>query len=94
MAVLVRERIERPPALFGPRSAAEDVSAPIVDDAARERDGGLGGGLTLDDAIVGVWEGLAAQLVVACPMCGGRLRPHAAPDTVGGRCGACETALD
>ncbi|MFL5817974.1 MAG: hypothetical protein ACJ76L_10280 [Conexibacter sp.] len=91
MTMLMAERIERPPSLFGP---GPEVRAPDAGDVARERDGDLGGGLTLDDAIVGAWEGLAAQVVVACPLCGGPLRPHAAPDTVGGRCGGCETTLD
>jgi hypothetical protein len=43
---------------------------------------------------VGAWEGLAAQVVVRCPLCGGSLRPHAAPDAVGGCCGDCGTTLD
>jgi hypothetical protein len=92
MAVLMAERIERPPSLFG--QGPEKPVAIVDDAAARERDGGLSGGLTLDDAIVGVWEGLAAQVVVACPLCDGALRPHAAPDIVGGRCGDCGAELD
>ena len=59
-----------------------------------ERDGGLGGGLTLDDAVVGAWEGLVARATVACPLCGGALRPHAAADAGGGCCGDCGTTLD
>jgi len=94
MAVLVAERIERPLGLFGPAPEVAAGRAPVAGDAARERAGGLGGGLTLDDAIVGAWEGLAAQVVVACPLCGGALRPHAALDAVGGRCGDCGTTLD
>lgn len=92
MTVLLAERIERPASLFG--SAEPKLRTPAADAAARERDGGLRGGLTLDDAIVGVWEGLVAQVVVACPLCHGTLRPHAAPDAVGGRCGDCGTTLD
>jgi hypothetical protein len=91
MTVLMTERIERPSSLFGP---APEVRAPAAGEVARERDGDLGGGLTLDDAIVGAWEGLAAQVVVRCPLCGGSLRPHAAPDAVGGCCGDCGTTLD
>jgi hypothetical protein len=90
MAVLMAERIVRPPSLFGP---GPEVHAPAAGHVARGRDGDPGGGLTLDDAIVGAWEGLAARVVVACPLCGGRLRPHAAPDAVGGRCGDCGTTL-
>jgi hypothetical protein len=95
MAVVMAERIERPPSLFGPGpEAAAGSRAPVAGGAARERAGGLGGGLTLDDAVVGAWEGLAARVVVACPLCGGALRPHAAPDAVGGRCGGCGTTID
>jgi hypothetical protein len=90
MAVLTAERIERPPSLFGP--VLERPAAPARD-ALRERDGGLGGGPTLDDAIVGAWEGLAAQVVVACPLCDGSLRPYAAADAVGGRCHDCGVSL-
>jgi hypothetical protein len=91
MTVLMAERIERPPSLFGPES---DAPAPAAGGLARERDGDLGGGPTLDDAIVGAWEGLAAQVVVACPLCDGPLRPHAAPEAIGGRCDDCATTLD
>src|SRR4051794_40200265 len=34
-----------------------------------------GGGPTLDDLIVGVWEGLTAHRTVACPACGGARGP-------------------
>jgi hypothetical protein len=91
IAMLLAERIERPASLFG---AADAEVRPPAAAAARRRDGGLSDGLTLDDAIVGAWEGLAAQVVVACPLCGGALRPHAAPDTVAGRCVDCGTRLD
>ena len=95
MTVLTAERVAwRPASLFGsePESAAGSAGA-----VARTRDGdGLGGELTLDDAIVGAWEGLAAQVAVACPLCGGKLRPRAgahASGTAGGRCGDCGTTL-
>ncbi|MGN6190126.1 MAG: hypothetical protein ACTHOE_14630 [Conexibacter sp.] len=91
--MLLAERIERPASLFGPSDSEAEVRTP-ADAAAPERDGGLSGRLTLDDAIVGVWEGLAARVAVACPLCGGALRPHAAPYAVGGRCGDCGTTLD
>jgi hypothetical protein len=91
MAVLVAECIERPPSLFGPGPEAP-VEAARVERA--ERDGGLGGGRTLDDAIVGAWEGLVARATVACPLCDGALRPRVADDTVGGRCADCDTTLD
>ncbi len=31
---------------------------------------------TLDDLIVGAWEGLAVSRVVPCPVCDGELRPE------------------
>ena len=89
MAMLLAERTKRPASLFERPETQVRASAEAV---ARERD--LSGGPTLDDAIVGAWEGLAARVVVACPLCGGALRPHASPDAVGGRCGDCGTALD
>jgi hypothetical protein len=91
MAALLAERIERPASLFG--SGEPGPRTPATDAAAHERDGDPGGGLTLDDAIVGVWEGLAAQDVVACLLCGGALRPHEVPDAVGGRCDDCGASL-
>jgi hypothetical protein len=94
MAALAAERIERPPGLFGPGPEIGGRHASVAGDAARTCAGGLGGGLTLDDAIVGAWEGLAARVVVACPLCGGALCPHAAPNAAGGRCGDCGTTLD
>lgn len=91
MAVLMAERIERPPSLFG--DAPE--RRPAAGDARRrERDDGLSGRLTLDEAIVGMWEGLAAQATVACLLCGGPLRPRAAGETASGRCADCGTTLD
>jgi hypothetical protein len=50
---------------------------------------------TLDDLIAGVWEDLTAHHAVACPVCGGPMRPRygsgAAP--VGGRCPDCGSTL-
>lgn len=53
------------------------------------------GGPTLDDLIVGVWEGLAAHRTVACPACGEAMTPRysAGPAPVGGRCGSCRTTI-
>ena len=50
-----------------------------------------GGGPTLDDLVVGVWEGLAAHRTVACLACGeASMTPRygAGPAPVGGRCAA------
>ncbi len=89
MAVLMAERVERPAMLFDPAPGEPDPAA-----GARRADSGPGGGLTLDEAIVGVWEGLAARVAVACPLCGGRLRPRDERDAGGGRCADCGTTLD
>jgi hypothetical protein len=55
----------------------------------------LGGEPTLDQLVAGVWEGLAAHRSVACPLCGGDMKPdygvHALP--IGGRCHSCDTEL-
>ena len=55
------------------------------------------GGPTLDDVIVGVWEGLASGRAAACPVCAGPLTPRygaagAAP--VAARCRDCGSELD
>ena len=82
MTVLAADRIERPPMLFGPCAATEEAR-------------GVGGGPTLDDAIVGAWEGLAAHAAVACLLCGGvmRPRPGSAAGVAGGRCEDCGSTL-
>jgi hypothetical protein len=58
-------------------------------------DDGAGGEPTLDETLVGVWEGLIAHRLVACPVCGAEMRPeygaHALP--VGGLCRACGSTL-
>lgn len=55
----------------------------------------LGGEPTLDELIVGVWEGLTARASVDCPACGARMEPeygaHSRP--IGGRCTDCGTTL-
>jgi hypothetical protein len=55
-----------------------------------------GGGPTLDDLVVGVWEGLAAHRTVACLACGETSmtpRYSAGPVPVGGRCRGCGTTI-
>ena len=53
------------------------------------------GGPTLDDVLVGVWEGLTAHRTVACPACGEAMTPRysAGPAPVGGRCMSCRTTI-
>jgi hypothetical protein len=61
----------------------------------------LGGEPTLDEHLIGVWEGLAAHHPVACPLCGGAMVPlyegeagrQADRVPEGGRCRDCETVL-
>jgi hypothetical protein len=56
----------------------------------------MGGEPTLDDLIVGAWEGLAAHGVVACPICGGEMEPEYGvhPRPVAGLCADCGTQLN
>ena len=72
----------------GTSEPAVEASAPLLFDA-------LGGEPTLDQLLVGVWEGLAAHRDVRCLACGGEMTPeygvHARP--IGGRCGSCATTL-
>jgi hypothetical protein len=53
------------------------------------------GGATLDELIVGAWEGLVAHRTVACLACGEAMVPRysAGPAPVGGRCTACGTTM-
>jgi hypothetical protein len=89
MAVLMaeRERIDpRMPTLFGD----------AIEGHRERRDDGVGGGPTLDETIVGAWEGLTAQVAVACPLCAdGTLRPvdGRSDDAAGGRCDHCGAQL-
>lgn len=52
-----------------------------------------GGEPTLDEVLVRVWEGLAAQHAVACPLCGGEMIPDGMQRGRGGRCMSCESTL-
>jgi hypothetical protein len=53
------------------------------------------GGPTLDDLLVGAWEGLLADHTATCPICGGAMTPRygSGPRPVGGRCAACGSTL-
>lgn len=102
MAVLMAERVDRPPlALFGevPGDAAgragADASAPRADAHEPPGRAEAGGGPTLDDLVVGAWEGLAARVAVACLLCDeGLLRPAAGPEGVReARCDRCGATL-
>lgn len=138
MAVVVADRIERPPSLFdlldGPAPGAPGrvdraPAAPLERRLLEERDaavapeaagaasatdtpgadldaggvthvhGGVGAEPTLDDLLVGAWEGLTVQsAAVPCPLCDGTLRPlyadaGAAAPVIAGRCDSCDTTL-
>jgi hypothetical protein len=63
-----------------PASRSIDVAGPVA---------------TLDDLLVGAWDGLMAGATVACPVCTGARAPRwtaAGGAPAGGRCG-CGTAL-
>jgi DnaJ-class molecular chaperone len=54
------------------------------------------GRLTLDDLIVGVWEGLAVRATVQCPVCSGPMASSShehAYDTLAGACVSCGARL-
>ena len=55
----------------------------------------LRGELSLDDLVVGAWEGVTAHRTVACPVCEGRLTPRygAGRAAVGGACSDCGSQL-
>src|SRR5436305_12702769 len=80
-----RARLLRRPVAEPARDAP---AAPSDAGAHLHRASEQGGGLTLDDLVVGVWEGLSAHRAVACPACSGEMTPRygAGPAPVGGRC--------
>ena len=55
----------------------------------------IGGEPTLADVLAGVWEGLAADRAVECPVCRGEMEPAYGAHTraVGGSCAACGATL-
>ena len=73
----------RPSILGGDREAADHAGA------------AGGGGPTLDDLIVGAWEGLSAAHAAPCPVCSGPLAPRygAGSAPVAGRCRDCGSEL-
>ena len=64
-------------------------------DAPRARAEPARSGPTLDQVLVGTWNGLAAHGPVPCPVCGGALTPRygASGVPVGGRCRDCDSTL-
>ncbi len=55
----------------------------------------VGGEPTLEEALAGAWEGLAAHRTVDCLVCGAEMKPeygaHALP--LGGACAGCGSTL-
>lgn len=76
---------------------APNVAGPPAASATTQPAGAAVGGQTLDDVLVGAWEGLMTHRSVACPVCRrGTLRPRYAAATgapSGGRCDRCDTTL-
>jgi hypothetical protein len=72
---------------------------PAILGAEREAGGDAGpahdGRLTLDDVIVGAWDGLARGRSAPCPVCAGALEPRYGAGTapVAGRCRDCGSEL-
>jgi hypothetical protein len=64
------------------------TAAPSLFDAVRDEP-------TLDELIVGAWEGLVAHRVVACPVCDEGMRPTYAAQSlpIAGTCQRCGTTL-
>jgi hypothetical protein len=77
----------RAKASFPPPADAPLAGVPEGRDARRR--------LTLDEVIVGVWEGLHADHTATCPICGGDMLPRhgSGPRPVGGRCHDCGTTI-
>ncbi len=68
---------------FGDLFGAEEVRRRAGASTSNQTEGH--GGLTLDDLITGVWEGLAVHNSVHCPACGGTMVSQSA-----GRAGVSE----
>jgi hypothetical protein len=85
----------RTPSLFDVCGEELARDEPVGAEPAGRAPEPVGGEPTLDDLIVGVWEGLTAHGAVMCPVCEGELQPvyaaHARP--VAGRCSSCQSAL-
>ncbi len=59
------------------------------------RDQRMGGERTLEDLILGAWEGLAAHHTIDCVVCGGVMAPESGAHTrpVGATCRDCGARL-
>jgi hypothetical protein len=89
---------EPPP--FGPHAEPtpfepDGEPAPFGPHAEPRLFGPLDGEPTLDDELVGAWEGLAVRRTVSCPVCHGEMEPEygAGGPPIGGRCATCGSSL-
>jgi len=74
------------------RLRAERASEAGVDGAASVQPVATrGGDATLDELLVGAWEGLSARRPVTCPVCSGPMNPRAGAAI--GACGDCGSQL-
>jgi hypothetical protein len=48
---------------------------------------------TLDDLLMGVWEGLSIRRAVRCPVCAGEMVRIETAGELGGHCGDCGSTL-
>lgn len=69
-----------------PAAVAERIEGPA---ATAGSAAGASGGLTLEQLVSGVWEGLAARVPVACPVCSHALHASA----TGASCSRCRSSL-
>jgi hypothetical protein len=80
-----------------PEAASPAVAAPetvVADYLRAPRTAGAPlDGPTLDDAMSRAWEGLAAGLPAACPVCHGEVMPSLG-GPLRGRCSSCDTTID
>ncbi len=76
-----------------PRLDPRGLIAPGEQVAAIQR--GDGRRPTLDELLVGVWEGLRSDHTAACPVCDGVLEPRyaAGPAPVAATCRSCGSSL-
>lgn len=94
MATLVRD-IQRPAFLDPPAdqqfAVGDALAGRALTPASARLDTRRGGEATLDELLVGAWEGLSARRPVACPVCSGAMKPRAG--AAGGGCGDCGSQL-
>ena len=78
-----------PPAEARASAVAAPAAEPTPTASARRH------GPTLDDLVVGAWEGLLAGAPADCLVCGAPMAPRhsAGAGIVGGRCGGCGTTV-